>query len=70
LLCRYVNGVPLGPGQCVVDEGGFILPVSKCSVKELRAEAEARGIAGSKEMKKPELLTTIKVTFFVSVMLD
>jgi hypothetical protein len=63
MLCsrRYVNGIPLGPGMCVVDEGGSIIPVSKCTVKELRAEAEARSILGFKEMKRPELSTAIKV---------
>lgn len=63
LLCihRYVNGVPLGPGMCVVGEAGSIIPVAKCTVKELRAEAEARNIMGFKEMKRPELATAIKV---------
>lgn len=45
----------------MVDEGGSIVPVAKCSVKELRAEAEARQILGAKEMKKPELASAIKV---------
>lgn len=56
-----MSGVPLGPGLCVVDEGGSIVPVAKCSVKELRAEAEARQIVGAKEMKKAELASAIKV---------
>lgn len=47
--------------MCVVDEGGSIVPVSKCTVKELRAEAEARSIMGAQEMKKPELAAAIKV---------
>jgi hypothetical protein len=45
----------------VVDEGGSIVPVAKCSVKELRAEAEARQIVGAKDMKKAELASAIKV---------
>lgn len=61
LNSRYVNGIPLGPGMCVVDEGGSIVPVSKCTVKELRAEAEARSIMGAQDMKKPELAAAIKV---------
>jgi len=59
--CRYVNGVPLGPGLCVVDEDGFIIPIAKCTVKELRAEAEARQIVGAKDMKRPDLTSAIKV---------
>jgi hypothetical protein len=47
--------------MCVVGEAGSIIPVAKCTVKELRAEAEARNIMGFKEMKRPELATAIKV---------
>lgn len=53
--------MPLGPGLCVVDEGGSIVPVAKATVKELRAEAEARQIVGAKDMKRPELAAAIKV---------
>lgn len=46
---------------CVVDEDGFIIPIAKCTVKELRAEAEARQIVGAKDMKRPDLTSAIKV---------
>jgi hypothetical protein len=61
LLRRYINGVAIGRGRCVVDDDGLVVPVSKCTVKELRAEAEARGAANAAEMKRPELTAYIKV---------
>jgi hypothetical protein len=44
----------------VVDEDGLVVPVSKCLLKELRAEAEARGMDAA-DMKRPELTSAIKV---------
>lgn len=59
---RYIDGVAIGRGQCVVDDDGLIVPVSKCSMKELRAEAAARGAANAADMKRPELSAAIKVS--------
>jgi hypothetical protein len=53
--------VAIGRGQCVVDDDGLVVPVSKCSMKELRAEAAARGAANAADMKRPELTAMIKV---------
>jgi hypothetical protein len=44
-----------------VDEDGLVVPISKCLLKELRAEAEARGITNAADMKRPELTAAIKV---------
>jgi hypothetical protein len=52
--------VAIGRGQCVVDDDGLVMPISKCSMKELRAEAEARGMNAA-DMKRPELTAAIKV---------
>jgi hypothetical protein len=52
--------VAIGRGQCVVDDDGLVVPISKCSIKELRAEAEARGTDAA-GMKRPELTQVIKV---------
>lgn len=60
---RYINGVAIGPGQCAVDDNGLIVPVAKLSIKELRAEVEARGVIGGEDMKKAELTAVVKVGF-------
>ncbi|KAF6261647.1 hypothetical protein COO60DRAFT_743720 [Scenedesmus sp. NREL 46B-D3] len=57
---QYIDGVAIGRGQCVVDDDGLIVPVSKCSMKELRAEAAARGAANAADMRRPELSAAIK----------
>lgn len=59
--CRYVNGVAIGAGQCVVDDDGLVVPVSKCTIKELRAEAEGRGVPDTKDMKRADLTAVVKV---------
>lgn len=38
------------------------MPVAKCTLKQLRAEAEARGMEGTKEMKRPELVAAVNVS--------
>lgn len=58
---RYINGIAIGRGRCVVDDDGLVVPVSKCTVKELRAEATARGTTDAAGMKRPELTALIKV---------
>lgn len=58
---RYFNGVAIGPGRCAVDDSGRVIPVSKATIKELRAEAEARGAADAGDLKRPELVALIKV---------
>jgi len=45
----------------VVDDTGMIVPVSKLSIKELRAEVEARDVVGGEDMKKAELTAVVKV---------
>ena len=47
----------------MVDDDGLVVPVSKCTVKELRAEATARGTTDAAGMKRPELTALIKVGF-------
>lgn len=58
---EVVDGYRIGPGRCVIDDAGIIVPISKCTIKELRAEAKARDIDGAEDMKRPELLQAIKV---------
>ncbi|WIA11381.1 hypothetical protein OEZ85_011501 [Tetradesmus obliquus] len=57
---EYINGIAIGRGRCVVDDDGLVVPVSKCTVKELRAEATARGTTDAAGMKRPELTALIK----------
>jgi hypothetical protein len=56
-----VDGVPLGPGKCVVDESGRVVPAAKLTMKQLRAEAAARGMADVRDLKKAELAEAVKV---------
>eukprot|EP00775_Hariotina_reticulata_P005582 gene5582-5820_t len=57
---KYINGVAIGPGRCVVDDSGSIVPVAKLTIKELRAEVAARDVAGAEDMKKAELTAVVK----------
>lgn len=58
---EIIDGYRIGPGRCVIDEAGLIVPVSKCTMKELRAEAKARDLQDAEDMKRPELVQAIKV---------
>ncbi|KAF8065665.1 pentatricopeptide repeat-containing protein [Scenedesmus sp. PABB004] len=57
---EYVNGVAIGPGRCVVGDDGLVVPLAKATLKQLRAEAEARGVADPGAMKRPELTAALK----------
>ena len=62
LFChRTVDGVLIGVGNCVVDESGVPLPLTKLKIAELRVEATVRGCQEVEDMKRAELMTFVKV---------
>ncbi len=49
-----------------MDDSGRVVPLSRATVRELRAEATARGIAEAAALKRPELTAALKVLLLLS----
>jgi hypothetical protein len=51
----------VGVGACAVDDSGLPLPLTKMKVSDLRAECAARGVEGTEDMKRADLMELVKV---------